>query len=116
MKTKQALRMDSPRSPARNEKARKPHSPQIMRIYVKVTTDFDTSGMMMPKAITWTDGRVFPIEAVTDFRPAAALQEGHAGDCYTVLIHGERKHLFFQRTNRMEGHRLGRWWVEVISL
>ena len=32
------------------------------RIYVKVTSDFDATGYMNPKSITWEDGRVFPID------------------------------------------------------
>ena len=42
------------------------------RIYVKVTSDFDSTGYMQPKSITWADGRTFPIDAVRDFRPAGA--------------------------------------------
>ena len=95
-------------------KNRKP--PRIEKIYVKVTSDFDTSGMMMPRAITWSDGRVFPIEEITDFRPASSLEPGRIGDCYTVIIKGERKHLFFKRNLSVYDHRFGRWWVEVISL
>ena len=95
-------------------KNRKP--PRIEKIYVKVTSDFDTSGMMMPRAITWCDGRVFSIEEVTDFCPASALEPGRIGDCYTVIIKGKRKHLFFKRNQLVGDHRFGRWWVEVISL
>ena len=93
-----------------------PRLPHIEKIYVKVTSDFDSTGMMTPKAITWTDGRIFPIEEVTDFRPASALEPGRTGDCYTVIIKGERKYLFFQRTNNFEKHTFGRWWVEVPSV
>ena len=85
------------------------------RIYVKVTSDFDATGSVTPRAITWKDGRVFPIDAVRDFRPASTLGAGHPGDCYTVLIQGEEKYLFFQRTDRNESSRLGRWWVERIA-
>ena len=40
------------------------------RVYVKVNSDFDATGYMQPRSITWKDGRVFNIEAVKDFRPA----------------------------------------------
>ena len=83
------------------------------RVYVKVDTSFDQTGAMMPKSITWTDGRVFQIEKVEDFRPASTLEPGRVGDCYTVIIKGERKYLFFQRVNTFEKARFGRWWVEV---
>ncbi len=82
------------------------------RIYVKVNSDFDATGSITPRSITWKDGRVFFIDAVRDFRPASMRSPGHSGDCYTVLIQGEEKYLFFQRTDRNESPRLGRWWVE----
>ena len=40
------------------------------RVYVKVSSDFDSTGYMQPTSITWSDGRTFPIETVRDFRPA----------------------------------------------
>lgn len=54
------------------------------RIYVKVTSDFDSTGYMQPKSITWADGRTFPIDAVRDFRPAGAANNDFSGDCFTV--------------------------------
>ena len=50
------------------------------RIYVKVTSDFDATGYMQPKSITWEDGRTFPIEAVRDFRPAGTANKELSGD------------------------------------
>ena len=89
----------------------RPQAPE--RVYVKVTSDFDSTGSVTPRAITWKDGRVFRIDAVRDFRPASTMRVGASGDCYTVVIQGEEKHLFFQRTDSNEKCRLGRWWVEV---
>ena len=98
-----------------NTTRKRPHRPQYERIYVKVNTLIDQTGEMMPKSITWTDGRVFPIDKVEDFRPASTLEPGKTGDCYTVIIRGERKYLFFKK-NLMQDHRVGRWWVEVESM
>ena len=39
------------------------------RVYVKVSSDFDSTGYMQPTSITWSDGRTFPIETVRDFHP-----------------------------------------------
>lgn len=39
------------------------------KVYVKVTSDFDATGYMQPRQITWGDGRTYPIEQVRDFRP-----------------------------------------------
>ena len=92
-----------------------PRRPHIEKIYVKVNSDFDQTGMVTPRSITWKDGREFEIDKVESFRPASTLEPGRTGDCYTVIIKGERKYLFFKRNLRMYDHRIGRWWVEVIS-
>ena len=34
------------------------------------------------------------------------------GDCYTVVIRGEEKHLFFERVDPLFSGRVGRWFVE----
>ena len=82
------------------------------RIYVNVNTDFDFTGFMLPRAITWKDGRKFRIESVKDFRPASFFREGTRGDCYTVMIKGETKFLFFEKSDDMSAARVGRWYVE----
>ena len=85
---------------------------QTEKIYVKVTSDFDSTGYMLPRMITWSDGRTFKIDAVRDFRPASTFGAGHRGDCYTVVIHGEERHLFFEKTSELFAARFGRWFVE----
>ncbi|MCR5587788.1 MAG: hypothetical protein K6F77_09705 [Lachnospiraceae bacterium] len=79
--------------------------------YVKVTSDFDSTGFMQPKAIIWDDGRVFKIDSVTDFRPASALGVNLNADSYTVVIKGEEKHIFFERSDPLFSSRFGRWFV-----
>ena len=63
---------------------------KIERVYVKVASEFDSTGYMQPTSITWADGRTFPIETVRDFRPA-----------------GTAEHIDPRFTGR-----LGRWYVE----
>lgn len=82
------------------------------KIYVKVNSDFDATGYMQPRMITWDDGRIFRIEQIKDFRPASSLGSCQSGDCYTVVIKGEEKHLFFERTDPLYASRVGRWFVE----
>lgn len=82
------------------------------RIYVKVTSDFDSTGYMQPRSITWDDGRTFIIDAVKDFRPADTANNSFSCDCFTVLINGREKHLFFERIDPRFTGRLGRWFVE----
>ena len=82
------------------------------RKYVKVNSDFDSTGYMQPKAIIWEDGRVFPIDAVRDFRPAGAVNNDFSEDCFTVLIQGQEKYLFFEHIDRRFSGRVCRWFVE----
>lgn len=84
------------------------------KIYVKVNSDFDSTGFMQPRSIIWKDGRVFPIDAVRDFRPASSVDHSLPGDCYTVVIRGETKHLFFERCQDRFASHFGRWFVERI--
>ncbi len=83
------------------------------RIYVRVNSDFDNTGFMQPRSITWRDGRVFKIDQVTDFRPASSVGMGIRGDCYTVVIRNEKKHLFFERADSRFDNSVGRWFVEA---
>ena len=91
------------------------HRTRTERIYVKVNSDFDSTGYMQPRSITWKDGRVFKIDAVKDFRPASSIEHGLPGDCYTIVVRGEEKHLFFERSSEYYASRFGRWFVETTS-
>ena len=86
--------------------------PKVHKVYVKVTSDFDSTGYMQPRSITWKDGRVFKIDSVQDFRPASSIERSLSGDCYTVIIKGEMKRLYFERTQDRFASRFGRWFVE----
>ena len=86
-----------------------------MRVYVSVTSRFDPTGYMQPRIITWPDGRVFRIDEVLAFRPALP-EDGHARDCYTVMIGGKERVLFFERSGERSSCRLGRWFVETSGI
>lgn len=83
-----------------------------MKVYVKVDSVFDSTGYIHPKSIVWTNGKVFEIEKVRDFRPAEMLCE-HPGSCYTVVVNGQERLLFFERVDPRFSGRVGRWYVEV---
>jgi hypothetical protein len=92
------------------ERVDAPNRRQSERIYVKANIAFDQTGYMHPTAIIWEDGRTFPIETVRDFRPESA--EGNdQGDCYTVVIGGQERTLFFERSDPRFSSRFGRWFV-----
>ena len=82
------------------------------RIYLNVISDFNRTGFMRPRAITWEDGRKFKIEEIRAHCPASAIREGLQGNCYTVVIKGQVRHLFFERTGSQFPHLVGRWFVE----
>ena len=65
------------------------------RVYVRVCTDFDATGYMQPRSITWGDGRTFKIDRIKDFRPASVYRDDCTGYCFTVMIRGKEKHLQF---------------------
>ena len=85
------------------------------RVYVMVNSDIDQTGYMQPRSIIWKDGKIFSIEAVRDFRPASSRlgAELPGGDCYTVVIRGQERLLFFERTDPLFAGRIGRWFVET---
>ena len=41
----------------------KPLRPKAERVYVRVVSDFDATGYMLPRSIIWDDGREFHISA-----------------------------------------------------
>ena len=49
------------------------------KVYVAVNSDFDSTGYMQPRSITWSDGRTFKIDAVKDYRPADFYRRGARG-------------------------------------
>lgn len=91
----------------------KPPSPK--RVYVKVTSDFDATGFMQPRTITWKDGRVFRIDSVKDFRPSSTIGCDLPGDCYTVVVRGKTRRLFFERSRHHFASHFGRWFVETLK-
>ena len=83
-----------------------------LKVYVGVRADFRRDGVMIPREITWTDGRRFEIDKVTDIRQAAALRAGGHGDRYTICVGGRSSFLFFERSPQRSGNYIGRWFVE----
>lgn len=76
------------------------------KIYVDVTAEFTSEGLILPKEIKWKDGIKFEIDKVTDIRPCASLKAGGAGIRYTCLIKGRPAYIFMEEN---------RWFVEAKS-
>lgn len=77
---------------------------KVRKVYVEVDAHFDEQGRMYPIAITWEDGRRFPIDRVLDARKAASLKAGGIGTRYLVRILGRERFLWFEDPS---------WFVEV---
>ena len=82
------------------------------KVYVKVLSETDESGQMLPRRITWEDGRSFDIDRVGAVRPAYAAKEGGQGDRYTIYVNGLQRYLFFERSTNINGNVIGRWFLE----
>ncbi len=82
------------------------------KVYVDVRVDFRADGVMLPRKITWEDGREYEIDRVTDIRQAAAMRAGGQGDRYTIMVGGKQSYLFFERSASVTGNNIGRWFVE----
>ena len=83
-----------------------------IKVYVQVKVDFREDGVMLPRKITWEDGREYEIDRVTEIRQAAAMRAGGQGDRYTIYVQGKQSYLFFERSPNQTGNCIGRWFVE----
>ncbi len=83
-----------------------------IKVYVPVRVDFREDGVMLPRKITWEDGREYEIDRVSDIRHAAAMRAGGQGDRYTIHVRGRQSYLFFERSPDQAGSSIGRWFVE----
>ncbi len=84
----------------------------ISKVYVGVEVDFSPDSIMYPRALVWEDGIKYNIDRVVDIRPAASLKAGRQGDRYTVVIKGQRRYIFFEKSTEALGRKAGRWFVE----
>ena len=82
------------------------------KVYVRVRADFSEEGIMLPREITWEDGKKFEIDRIIDIRQAPALKAGGQGDRYTIMVRGNQSYLFFERSSNLTGNVIGRWFVE----
>ena len=73
------------------------------KTFVKVTAEHDTDGKTKPLALTWTNGKQYEIDRITDVRQAPSLRGGGLGMRYTVKIRGKEVYLFEDE---------GRWFLE----
>ncbi len=74
-----------------------------IKVYVDVVVSFRSDGVMLPRIITWEDGRKYEIDRLSDIQQAAAMKAGGQGDRYTAWINGMRSYLFPCGNGRRSG-------------
>ena len=72
--------------------------------YVKVISETDTDGNILPITIIWDEYAKYNIDKVLDIRPCASLKSGGIGLRYTVRILGQTTYLYLEET---------KWFVEA---
>ena len=75
----------------------------VSKTFVKVTAEHDENGRTKPLRLTWTDGKEYEIDRVTDVRLAPSLKGGGLGTRYSCHIRGKEVFLFCDE---------GRWFLE----
>jgi len=85
---------------------------KLPKVYVAVKAEFSEEGIMLPREITWEDGKKFEIDRIIDIRQTPALKAGGQGDRYTIMVRGNQSYLFFERSTNLTGNVIGRWFVE----
>lgn len=78
---------------------------EYRKTYVEVLCRIDVEGSVTPLAITWRDGREFPIDRVEEAIRRASVRVGGTGMRYRVSINGRDKYLYFEDP---------RWFVEEV--
>ena len=72
------------------------------KVYVDVLAEFSKDGLLIPKEITWEDGRKYEITRVKDKRRAASTRAGGVGERYTCVVV-----LFYEDNNMWFMERAG---------
>ena len=62
---------------------------QCRKEYVSVNLDVDQNGVVHPRFIRWTNGRIYQIDRLKYKCRAASSRVSGGGIRYTVMIHGK---------------------------
>ncbi|MGN1410447.1 MAG: hypothetical protein ACI4XJ_09765 [Eubacteriales bacterium] len=88
---------------------------KVQKVYVQVKVIFTPDGQMRPRELEWEDGRKYKIDRVIGFKQAAEQRCGGQGDRYTIMVCGQQRYLFFERSGSISGNNIGRWFVACPS-
>lgn len=83
----------------------------MKRVFVDVAARTDKTGTVHPTSFT-LDGRNFVIDEVKNYQPENSRNRGCVrGDCYSIVIKGHEKHLYYLRSDPRYDVNPGRWFV-----
>lgn len=77
---------------------------QCWKAYVSVNLDVDEDGIIYPRYIRWSNGKLFQIDQLLYKCRAASSKVSGGGIRYTVLIQGRQTYLY---------HEGNKWFVEA---
>ena len=77
---------------------------QCRKAYVSVNLDVDEDGVIYPRYIRWSNGKLFQIDQLLYKCRAASSKVSGGGIRYTVLIQGRQAYLY---------HEGNKWFVEA---
>lgn len=69
------------------------------KVYVDVLAEFTKDGLLIPKQITWEDGRKYEISRVVDIKRMASTKAGGVGERYLCVVNNKRVSLYYEDNN-----------------
>ena len=75
-----------------------------MKKYLKVLAYYERDGSFTPKVIIWDERSNYYIDQVTDIHYTTSPMDLNPGICFTCLIHGKKRYIFFEEK---------RWYVMI---
>lgn len=69
------------------------------KVYVDVLAEFTKDGLLIPKQITWEDGRKYEIARVVDIKRMASTKAGGVGERYLCVVNNKRVSLYYEDNN-----------------
>lgn len=70
------------------------------KVYVDVLAEFTKDGLLIPKQITWEDGRKYEIARVVDIKRMASTKAGGVGERYLCVVNNKRVSLYYEDNNK----------------
>ena len=80
---------------------------ETQKVYVDVMAEFTKEGILLPRGITWEDGRKYEITRVVSKKRAASMKVGGVGDKYVCIVDGREVSLFYEDNNMWFMERSG---------